>query len=136
MARNPDIKMTEKRHFAFHHEVGVCAITGTECDALEVEHLLVTDHMLGADIAGMSAKSHYLWTVPYRAALHQERHALGQHSFFRKYNWPIDHIVMGPLALAMTLAGFSALDNVRGAKNYLLRHAVMRRSFISVGAGE
>lgn len=130
MSRQPDIKISEKQHYAFLHEVGVCALTGTPCEALDVEHLLITDHMLGADIAGMSAKSHYLRTVPYASSLHDERHRMGQETFFRHHEWPMDHIVMGPLALASTLAGFSALNNVRGARNYLLRFAIMRRSIV------
>lgn len=126
--RQPPVTVSERGHYAFLHEIGVCAATGRRGVAIEVEHLSANNFTMGKVAGGMSQKPHFAWTIPLSKELHAEKTsgAAGYSAAFRRWGWPIEDVVSGPLPTALALLGFSALGDVEAARRWLVECAMMR----------
>ncbi len=125
MQRYPDVSLSEKDHYAFLHEVGLCWLTGRS-GALEVEHLRELCFNMGKDMTGMRQKPHYRWCIPLSDFLHKERHQIGSSQFWRKYGAPMEDHIAGPFPASQVLFAFSVTGDVEGARKWI-EHGAQQR---------
>lgn len=122
MTRQPDVHQSEKGHYGFLHEVGICAMTGkhaSEYNPLEVAHLRAAEFDMNKEITGAALKPHYRWTLPLLATEHHEQERIGLIEYFHRQMWPYQDCVYGPLVCASVLFAFSTVGDVEGARRYL-----------------
>ena len=129
--RQPAIKLTEPDHYEFIKSIGLDAMTGIRSDTLDADHFSYNDARLGKVAAGMGQKTHFGWCLPISHDAHMRRHGqdgidtfLGRHGM-KKHGEGID-LILGPGVMAMTLLGFSAMNNVTGARSFIADHAWAR----------
>lgn len=125
MSRQPRISLTEKEHYAFLHEIGMCWVDGS-CGEIEVDHMSYNDIALGKVAAGMGQKTHYGWCLPISRERHRMRHTIGLDRFLRQIGTHKWDLRAGPGVLAIGLLGMSALNNLVGAQR-LIQENIMAR---------
>ena len=116
--QNGRLSAKEADRFRFLREIGTCAISGAETE-IEIAHIRGADALFGTPDSGMGYKPHWLWTVPLSASLHREQHRGSEAAFWSRYGFPYRSLTAGPMALAMVLEGFRALDNPEAARKWL-----------------
>ena len=130
--RQPPIRLTEKEHYDFLHGLQLDAMTGLPCSTVDVDHMSYNDAWLGKVAAGMSGKTHFGWCLPVDHDDHMARHSkIGMDTFLarhlmKKQGTGMDFI-LGPGVMAVTLLGFSAMQNPTGARSYITNHMEARR---------
>ena len=112
----------EKARGAFLREVGICAVTGIEGD-IQVAHIRGADALFCKPLTGMAIKPHWVWTLPLSAEAHREQHEIGEGMFWNTRGYPWRDITRGPMAAALVLEGFRAMDDAEGARTWLRERA-------------
>jgi hypothetical protein len=109
----------EAAHYAFLHEVGVCAATGCSGD-IHVAHIRFADWIFNKELPGMGRKPHFVWTLPLLAEVHVKQHSGNEREFWDWQGFPHRSLTAGPLTYALAVAGFSMMGDVEGARRYIL----------------
>ena len=117
--RQPPISRTEHEHYAYLHDLQICAITGRRNVPIEVEHLRIMEFRLNKTIGGMGMKPHYMWTLPISAKIHRENNGVLDVEAWRRVGWPCEDLRTGPLACAAVLFSLSCIDDVEGGRRWL-----------------
>lgn len=118
--KRPSSRFTaeEKARFAFLHEIGLCCASGRDGE-IHVAHISGPDHLFNKPPAGVGAKAHFVWTLPLSAEAHAEQHRKGERQFWSQNGFPWRDLGRGPMAAALILEGFRALDDVEGARRWI-----------------
>lgn len=107
----------EKKHFAFLHEL-TCVLSGQF--GIEAAHLRSPCAAFAKPLAGVSAKPHFIWTLPLSPELHREQHSMGEQAFWASYGMPLDGpMTETPFMLALALAGFSHTGDAYDANRFI-----------------
>ena len=108
----------EKARYAFLHELP-CVATGIFGD-IQVAHIRGPDALFGKTESGMARKPHWVWTLPLRRDEHERQHQCGEAKYWKWPRYPWRDITRGPMAAALVLEGFRAMDDVEGARASIL----------------
>ncbi len=107
------IGLEEKARYAFIHELP-CVATGI-LGHIQVAHIRGPDALFGKKETGMARKPHWTWTLPLRQEEHARQHQCGEAKYWTWPRYPWRDITRGPMAAALLLEGFRAMDDVDGA---------------------
>ena len=116
--RSPD----ERRRYAFLHDIGVCAATGVEGD-VHAAHIRGADFYFNKPLAGMAIKPHWIWTLPLSPEAHREQHAGNEKTFWEAHGFGWTDILTSPLVVALALEGYRSMNDVDGARRWLMRRS-------------
>lgn len=124
--RQPDVHMSEAKHYAFLHAVGVCALTG-RTGPIEIEHQLGPEAYMDKPEKSVNEKPHYSWCWPFLSEIHQRRTmSAGQDSVLAQYGFDRRDIEGGPLVVSQVLFSMSCREDVVGAQRWLKQCAIRR----------
>ena len=108
----------EKARYAFLHELP-CVATGILGD-IQVAHIRGPDALFGKTESGMARKPHWVWTLPLRRDEHERQHRCGEAKYWKRPRYPWRDITRGPMSAALVLEGFRAMNDVEGARAWIL----------------
>ena len=108
----------ERDRYAFLHEIGICAVTGREGD-IHAAHIRGADALFSKPLTGMGIKPHWVWTLPLSPKEHRAQHKFAEHFYWDGSGYPWRSLTEGPMAAALILEGFRAMNDADGARTWL-----------------
>lgn len=115
----------EKRGFQFLHRLP-CVISG-KTHPIQAAHISYADSMFNKPIKGHNLKADFVYVVPMTQPLHREQERLGEKPFWIKYGFDPDDVLLSPLTFALSLSGFTQIEDEEGAIRFITSHRMRRR---------